>query len=266
MLKRGRACIQGHRKELLFIQLFMLLCWLIPIAAELFFRRLLPPTILWRTLLLFCSFLLNRVLLAPAHTGYYACCRRLAATGEPTAKTGEIENLRDEMLAPTLPSCFFWDYRHLLKSVKWQLRWDIFRLAVFAVCLFPALLFLAMGAGEEMPLLQAVCLGGGVLCGVVGLFVAFLVLLRVHPVLFLRPQYKPFWQSIGDGFKASKGHHSAVLFLLVKHIPFTVLFWCPFAFFRVFLLTEQAKIFGTAPYIRKPKRLRIFHTRVLRDA
>lgn len=266
MFKRGRECIKGHRAEFVIMQLFMLTCWLIPIVLETVLQRFVPATLQWQYILLLGSFLLNRVLLAPAHTGYYACCRRLAAVSTPTAVTSEIEDLREELTAPTLLSCFFLDYRHPLQSVKWQLRYDAFRFILFSVMLFPALLFIAVGAREESPLLQALCGGGGILCGMVGLLCVGLLLLRLRPMLYRRPQYVSFWKALHKAAIISRGRLGDMLSLYVKAIPFALLFWCPFVCFRTMLYTEEAVLFAKPPKTVKRKKPQLFHTRVLRDA
>ncbi len=266
MLKRGSEYIKGHRAELVIIQFFIVACWLIPIAIELLLRRFLPATVRWQSILLVGSFLLNRMLLAPAHTGYYACCRRLAAVTAPTAMTSEIEDLREELTAPTLLSCFFLDYRHPVKSMKWQLRYDALRFVVFAVFLFPCVFFWAVGAREGTVLLQAVCAGGGLLCGISGAFCACLLLLRLRPMLYRRPQYGSFWAQVAQALRISHGQSTRMLLLRVKVFPFTLLFTLPFSCFRVRLCVEEAVLFAKRPKKVKKRRERIFHTRVLRDA
>ncbi len=266
MFKRGRECIKGHRAELVIMQLFIAVCWLIPIAVELLLRRFLPATMLWQHLLLVGSFFLNRLLLAPAHTGYYACCRRLAVVTNPTAVTSEIEDLREELTAPTLLSCFFLDYRHPIKSIKWQLRYDAFRFALFTVCVFPAVLFIAVGAGEETLLLQAVCLGGGILFAVIGAFCAWLIMLRLRPMLYRRPQYGSFLGQLYKALQISRGHTVELLSMSIKYIPFALAFQLPFVGLRAAILVEEAILFAKPQRKVKKRRERIFHTRVLRDA
>lgn len=266
MLKKGRKYIKGHRAELIIMQLFMVVCWLIPIAAELVLQRFVPATAYWQTFLLLGSFLLNRLLLAPARTGYYACCRRLAAVNGVIAVTSEIEDLREELTAPTLLSCFFLDYRHPLQSVKWQLRYDALRFLLLSVFLFPAFLFIAVGAREETPLLQAVCGGGGVLCGIAGAFCVSLLLLRLRPALYRRPQYGGFWKVLYKAMTITRGQLGQLLLLYVKAIPFAVVFWCPLVCFRTVLLTQEAALFAKPQKTVKRQKQRLFHTRVLRDA
>ncbi|MBP3381976.1 MAG: hypothetical protein J6L00_04930 [Clostridia bacterium] len=266
MLKQGRECVKNHRAELVIIQLFMVVCWLIPIVAELVAQRFVPTTAQWRTVLLLGSFFLNRLLLAPARTGYYACCRRLAVVTVPTAVTSEIEDLRDELTAPTLLSCFFLDYRHPWKSLKWQLRYDLLRFVLFSGFVFPAFLFIAVGAREETLLLQAICGGGGILCGLVGILCAYLVLLRLRPALYRRPQYGGFWKVLHKARHITRGRVGELLFLYVKSIPFALIFWCPFVCFRTALLTQEAMLFAKPPKTVKRRKQQEFHTRVLRDA
>lgn len=266
MFKHAKECVKGHRAELVIMQLFMVVCWLIPIALELLLQRFVPLSPQGQTLLLTGSFFLNRLLLAPAKTGYYACCRRLAAVSTPTAVTSEIEDLRDELTAPTLLSCFFLDYRHPLQSVKWQLRYDAFRFIVFSVCLFPALLFIAVGAREETPLLQAVCGGGGILCGVVGVLCMCLLLLRLRPALYRRPQYGSFWKVLYKAMQITRGRLGELLFLYVKAIPFTLIYWCPFVCVRTIVCTQEAILFAKPCKSGKRRKQQLFHTRVLRDA
>ncbi len=266
MLKRGRECIKGHRAELVIIQLFLAVCWLIPIAAELILRRFLPSEMLWQNVLLVGSFVLNRLLLAPAHTGYYACCRRLAVVTNPIAVTSEIEDLREELTAPTLLACFFLDYRHPIKSLKWQLRYDAFRFVLFSVLLFPALLFLAVGALEESSLLQAVCVGGSVLFAVFGMFCGWLTMLRFRPMLYRRPQYGSFWGQVYKALQISRGRTVPLLSMAVKYVSFAPVSLLPFVTLRAAVLVEQAVLFATPQRKAKKRRERIFHTRVLRDA
>ncbi len=266
MLKRGKECVKGHRAELMIMQFFVAVCWLIPIAAELLLRRVLPATVRWQNGLLVGSFLLNRLLLAPAYTGYYACCRRLAVVHSPTAVTCEIEDLREELTAPTLLSCFFLDYRHPLKSLKWQLRYDAFRFVLFSVFLFPAVLFIAVGAKEESALLQAVCCGGSALFALVGAFCAFLIMLRLRPLLYRRPQYGSFWGQVYKSLQLSRGYTAELLYMYVKRFPVTPTFMFPFFGLRAAMLVEEAVLFTMPKRKTKKRRQRIFHTRVLRDA
>ena len=81
--------------EMMCIEACRLLCWLLPIAAELLLRRFLPTGLLaetkWQAALLAAGVIANRFLVAAAHGGYYACCYRLAfrETGD-TAATREL--------------------------------------------------------------------------------------------------------------------------------------------------------------------------------
>ncbi len=266
MLKRGQNCIQGYRTALVVIQLFRAVCWLIPIALELFLRRILPLTVPWESGLLVGSYLLNRILLAPANTGYYACCRRLASITNAIAATSEIEDLREEMTAPTLLACFFLDYRHPIKSVKWQLRYDAFRFVGFVTFTFPAIVFVAVGARGESPLLQAVCLGGAILCGVVGVFLYYLLLLRLRPMLYRRPQYGSFYGQMHKALQLSRKRLSELLCIRVKYIAFTPLLSLPFLCFRAAMLTQEASLLSKPQKHAVKRKKRVFHTRVLRDA
>ncbi len=266
MLKEGREALKGHRMEMLIAELWLCLCWLIPIAAELAVRRFVPATTVWQTATLLGSFLLNRLLLAPAHTGYYACCRRLASAKTQMAVTCEIENLREEMTAPTLLRCFFLDYRHPLQSLKWQLRWDAARFAIYTVMLFPAFLFIAVGAREEAPLMQAVCGAGGVLCGFVGVLVAWLTVCRLRPSLYRRPQYGSFFKQMLTAVSTSRYRTGETVWRYIKVLPLLPFFWCPFFQLRTAFLAEQATLFIVPQTVKPRKRhARIFHTRVLRD-
>ncbi len=265
MLKEGRKALKGHRMELVIIELWLCLCWLVPIAAELTVRRFVPATTLWQTVTLLGSFLLNRLLLAPAHTGYYACCRRLASATAQMAATCEIGDLREEWMAPTLLRCFFLDYRHPIKSLKWQLRWDALRFAIYAVLLFPAFLFIAVGAGEESALLQAVCGAGGLLLGFAGLLAAFLIIGRLRPCLYRRPQYGVFWKQVLAALRTSRYRmgEMALMYVKVLCVPPVL---CPLLSFRTAFYIEQATLFQTPiPVKTKKHRLRIFHTRVLHE-
>jgi len=267
MLKEGRNAQKGHRMELVIIQLWLCLCWLVPIAAELVVRRLVPATPVWQSVTLFGSFLLNRLLLAPAHTGYYACCRRLASATVGTAATCEIENLREELIAPTLLRCFFLDYRHPVKSLKWQLRWDALRFFTYGVLLFPALFFAAVGADEETALMQAICGAGSILFAVIGLLCGWLLFLRLRPILYYRPQHGSFFKETWQAWGKSRKRLESLTLLSVKRIAFTPAFLCPLLPFRTAFHVEQAALFMKAASSHTRKRSSgIFHTRVLRDA
>lgn len=265
MLKVGRKAIKGHRMELLIMELWICLCWLLPIVIELVVCRVVPSAPVWKTAVLLGGYFLNRLLLAPAHTGYYACCRRLASSASKKAQTCEIEDLREEYLAPTLLRCFFLDYTHPLASLKWQLKWDALRLGSCAVLLFPSFLFIAVGAGEETPLLQAVCGAGGVLFGVAGLLFLWLILCRLRPMLYYRPQYAPFTKQLLFALSKSRKRLGQATLSYVKAMRLPVVF-VPFLSLRAAFFVEQAKLFSAPPIQKTRKqRLRIFHTRVLRE-
>ncbi len=261
MLSAGRECLKGHRMQLYIIELWILLCWLVPIATELLARRFLPTTIWWQGITLCGSFLLNRILLAPAHVGYYVCCKRLAM-GYHTemAATCEIDDLQTAVPFTTILRGFFAEYRHIPQAIKKQLQWDIWRLFCYAVAGFPGILLIALGGLEQQALLQALLCGSGILLGAAGELAAWIFVRRLQVAWYSRPQMIGSWkQAIQQTCKLS----GKLLRRYAKALPWILI---PFSLQRFVLHVEIAILLRRHPISLQPKNSsQIFHTRVLRE-
>lgn len=258
MLSVGRKCLKGHRMELYIIELWTLLCWLVPIALELVVRRLIPATVWWHTATLCGSFLLNRLLLSPAHAGYYTCCQRLAAgCRQNIAATCEIADLHTAVPAATLLRGFFREYRHPLQALKRQLRWDAVRLLGYTLAGLPGLLLIAFGGLEQSSLLQALLGGSGLLFGAVGLLLGWILFRRLQAALYCRPSVAY------AGLKQTRRMTGALLRRYARCLP---LLCVPLSLQRFVLHTEIAMLLKRHPVpARKKAHSQIFHTRVLRE-
>lgn len=269
MLKTGRACLRGHRMEMIVIQLWISLCWLLPVALELTLRRLLPDALLMRreiqAALLGGSFLCNRLLLAPAHSGYYARCHQLALeSGENLAATCELVALGPGVPSSTGMRSFFREYRHPLRALKWQLRWDLLRLCGYFAAIFPGLFLFAIGAWDTSQLWQAALGGGGILLAAAGLMLMWWLLRRLTPALYRHPQDMPFYRVLSDSVRRTRRRTGAILAPYGWYFLLWPLFCCPFLPWRAAFYTEQAALCQRlrAPE-RKQKSAHLFHTRVL---
>lgn len=267
MLKNGRRCLSGHRMEMVCIRFCLLLCWLLPIAAELLLRRLLPTALLtqtkWQAALLAASVFFNRLLVASAHGGYYACCCRLAFfnTGD-IAATRELVVTEDGALSFSLLSVFFRAFLHPLRALRRQLSWDLLRLFLYAVAVFPGLFLLAVGGNAVGVWQQALFAAGGVLFCLLGAVTVFLFLQRFLPAVYLREQYPTIWAALAAGFSRVRGRRAEVWGNALKTLAVLPLSFVPFL-----LLRTAADVGCAAFWQRLPgkaaKKRRFLHTRVL---
>ncbi len=271
MLKMGRACVHGHRMEVTVIQLWILLCWLIPVALELTLRRWVLSELLSHRVvqaaLLGGSFLLNRLLLAPAHLGYHQRCHQLALQKRADkAATCELPAVTPSGLSDTGMRAFFREYRHPIRAMKWQLRWDALRAGGYFIALIPGLLLLAIGARDTAAVWQATLGGGGFLLMIAGLLLMWWWLRRLTPVLYRRPQDRPFWSAIGDAYRSTRRKTGALIRPFGWYFLLWPLFICPVLPFRAAFYTEQAALCQRwrAP-VKVSSRARLFHTRVLNE-
>lgn len=248
--------------ELYIIELWTLLCWLVPIAAELVVRRFVPVTIGWQAATLCGSFICNRFLLSPAHAGHYACYQKLAAScPSDIAATCEIEDLHTAMPAATLLRCFFREYRHPLQALKRQLGWDATRFLIYVLAGMPGFLLIVLGGVEQSVLLQALLFSSGVLLGAAGVFLAWILLRRLQPALYVRSQaargifFRAFMQT-----RRSTG---ALLWIYIRSLP---LLCCPLSLQRFALHTDVILLLRKHPMPKRRKpSSQLFHTRVLRE-
>lgn len=258
-----QTCIKGVRMQLYIMELWILLCWLIPVALELIVRRFVPSTFRWQVITLVSSFLLNRLLLSPAHVGYYACCQKLAAGRHANiAVTCEIYDLRTAAPSKTLLRGFFGVYRHPVQALKRQLRWDAMRLSLYTLAGFPGLLLICLGGQEQNTQMQALIGGSGVLLGAVGLLLAWVLLRRLQTALYRDPfmiAVSIWWHA----FKQTRGMTGVLLRQYVRSIPLLLV---PFSLQRFVLHTQIAVSLKKHPPVEHGKKYsQIFHTRVLRE-
>ena len=268
MLKTGRACLAGHRMELCLIQLWISLCWLIPIAAELAVRRFLPAVYLAQPAvqagILGGGILLNRLLLSSAHCGYFACCYRLAlGRSGNTAVTCEIGDLPDSMPNDSLLRLFWREYRHPIIRLRRQLRWDALRLLAYGTVLFPGFLLIALGAGERTAPGQFFFGVGGLLFCLVSAFGMYCGLRRLLPAVYLPGKYPTLLKAILAAFKQTRHRKGAVILRAAAALPVSLLSVCPFLLLRAALDIEYTAFFQSLP-APEGKKTRLFQTRTLR--
>lgn len=253
--------------EMMCIEACRLLCWLLPIAAELLLRRFLPMGLLaetkWQAALLAAGVIANRFLVAAAHGGYYACCYRLAfrETGD-TAATRELVGVRDGVLSPSLLSVFFREFRHPLRALKRQLRWDAFRLFFYALAAFPGLLVLAVGGRAADTWQQALFAAGGGLLFLLGVTVTFLYLRRFLPAVYLWEQYPTLFAALCAGMSRVRGRRAAAWANALKMLALLPLSLFPFLLVRTAADIQCAVFWQRLPG-KVPKNRRFLHTRVL---
>ncbi len=270
MLKIGRACVRGHRMEMAVIRLWILLCWLIPVAAELILRRwVLGDFLAYRSAqaaLLSGSFLLNRLLLAPAHLGYCQRCHQLAlGYRADTAATCELTAVPVGVPGGAL-SAFFREYRHPIRAMKWQLRWDAFRLIGYGIALFPGLILLSVGSKDTGAIWQASLGGSGLLLMIAGILLIWCWHRRFTPVWYRRPHERPFWEAMGEAYRSTRRKTAALVSPYGRYFLLLPLFWCPVLPFHAAFHIEQAALCQRcrAP-LPRDTRARLFHTRVLNE-
>ena len=270
MLKIGRACVRGHRMEMTVMRLWIVLCWLIPVALELTLRRWVLGDLLVHSsvqaALLSGSFLLNRLLVAPAYCGYYQRCHQLALQGRVNkAVTRELTAVPPVSSGGVL-SAFFREYRHPIRAMKWQLRWDALRLIGYGLALFPGLFLLAVGAKDEQAVWQAAFGGAGVLLMIAGLLFMWCWRRRLIPVLYRRPQEKPFWSVMGEAYRSTRRKTGTFIRPYGWYFLLLPLFWCPVLPFHAAFRIEQAAVSQRCrTSALRDTRARLFHTRVLNE-
>ena len=138
-----RILIKGACGQLSVIELWVLLCWMIPIATELLVRRFISLPANGEWWLLLGGYTFNRLLVAPAHVGYAACCRKLASPAlENTAATCEIGDLHRVKADAGLLKVFFSAYAHPVHAFKKQLRWDALRAGGYLAAAVPGIWYL----------------------------------------------------------------------------------------------------------------------------
>jgi hypothetical protein len=215
MFSTARKYMEGHRLELFFMRLWIKLCWILPVVLELFLRRFLPSQYLaqsgGRTVLLAIGFLFNRFLLSSAHCGYFSACYRVACRTAP----------------PSLLRGFFAAYRHPIQAMKWQLKWDVFRLLGFLICGLPGGFLLILGARETSYLSQIWIGGCGACLLLIGSLYFWVLLQRVQLFRYQQYRYKSFLYAIYDMFVRTR---SQVNVLLKPAVFCTLLFPISFLF------------------------------------
>lgn len=259
LLSEGRRCLRGHRMQLYVIQLWIILCWLIPVATELALRRVLPSTDRWQGVYLVGGFLFNRLLLAPAHRGYYAFCYRLATIGcGDAAATCEIGNVYGQSTTTVLRD-FFREYRHPLRALKWQLRWDVLRAGGYLAVLFPGICLLVYGGIQSDALLSTICGGCGVLLSAAVAVPMGALLCRLNAARYLDVDIP-----LSQAFARTRNKTGELLRCRLRALWLLPFIRCPLSRWRTALHIEIAAVLLARPHRREPVRTsQIFHTRVL---
>ncbi len=253
--------LKGVRAQLYIIEFWLWLCWLLPVALEMTARRLLPPNDKWQVVTLVSGFLLNRLLLGAAHEGYYAVCRKLAATRRRrTSDTCEIYNLHTATGRDSMVRTFFAAYRHPLAACKRQLYWDAFRLLVYAAVLLPPLLLVAVGSDQVYTHAQALLAAAGAMFGIVGVFGARWLIRRLRIVfrLLVEPTsecsvWRKLWNVRG---RTGEMMHIHARHFLLRLVPLSLEH---FKLHADIALAYQKRLHKT----KKRGNSQIFHTRVL---
>ncbi len=238
MFSTARKYMEGHRLELFFMRLWIKLCWLIPVVLELLLRFVLPQSFLvknsGRAMLLLVIFAANRFLVSPAHSGYYSACYRVACRAPQ----------------PALLRTFFAAYRHPFIAIKWQLKWDVFRLLGFILCGLPGAFLLALGAVEITYSSQMLFGVSGGLLLITGCFAFWVVLQRLQLFRYQQYRYKSFLFALKDIFSRTQGLWDKLL----KPTLFCVLVFPVSFLFRSKLHVSRAIILHRLPPLRKKVR------------
>lgn len=264
MYKVGKFLLRGHRREMYFLQLWMLLCWLIPVAVELLAYRYVLPLVTWQytdVCIFIGSILLNRLLLAPAYCGYHTCCQQLAcAAHTSTAVTCEL--VGNWQGGGTLLRTFFSSYRHPLKLLRRQLYWDIFRLCVCGIGAFGGICLLIYGGGITEPLIQFFCGMGGVFLAVLGTLSAAIFCRMFVPAVYLPYAYRGIFSAMWHTCRRVWRYR----FLCLKYQVVAVLLYpvwrCPLTLWGTAFDVGYALLWQSLP-APQSKMCAKFHTRVL---
>lgn len=242
--------------EVCLMQLWICGCWLLPIAAELALRRWVPLLAEWQVAYLYIHYFCNRLLLAPAYSGYYAACRQLAAARAKSASCAYApHNLHTLWTDTTLLQRFFSAYRHPVLALKKQLQWDAVRVLTYAACLFPALVLLAFGGREQNGVGQMLCTVSGILFGLCGVCAAWVTVQRMW---LARICDKPLL----SGFRLTRGKGRCNAWLSVCARA-TLFAWLPFSDKKILLYAGGIgrTYLKSDSRAKKPRRI-AFHTRI----
>lgn len=215
-------------------------------------RRFIPREFLshsWaQALLLTGSVLCNRFLLAPAYTGYYTVCYRLVS---------------GTCITP-LFHCVLGAYRHPLKAMKWQLKWDAFRLIGYFTCIAPGVFLWMWGMGQTGYFTQVTLQISGGLFAFVGALLFFALQQRLCLFRYQQYRYQGFVSAVWDVFRRSKGNSNALLKCVCRYIKWLPFCFCPFFLAQPLLHLSRAKILYALPSLQpKVIRNRKTDTRVL---
>ena len=166
------------------------------------------------------------------------------------------------MLSHSLLSVFFREFRHPLRALKRQLRWDAFRLFFYALAAFPGLLVLTVGGRAADAWQQALFAAGGGLLFLLGVTVTFLYLRRFLPAVYLWEQYPTLFAALCAGTSRVRGRRAATWANALKMLAVLPLSLFPF------LLVRTAADIGCAAFWQRlpgkaAKKRRFLHTRVL---
>lgn len=249
-----RILLKGACGQLSVMELWVLLCWMIPIATELLVRRFVPLPVNGEWWLLLGGYTFNRLLVAPAHIGYAACCRKLASPVlENTAATCEIGDLRRVKAEVGLLKVFFSAYAHPVLAFKKQLRWDTLRAVGYLVAAVPGIFLLIAGGVQPNPI-QAAFAGCGILLTIALWLLVWVLFRRLQVSLLLDVGLSAAWRSTRKKTEVLLQCYTKMLPLLI--VPFSLQRFAMHAH-MVVLLQKTVE----AP--KKKRYLQIFHTRVL---
>jgi hypothetical protein len=215
-------------------------------------RRILPYALLslpWvQALLLTGSVLCNRLLLAPAYAGYYTVCYRLVSGTCVTPLFG----------------CVWGAYRHPLKAMKWQLKWDAFRVIGCFTCIAPGTFLWIWGMGQTTYLTQVMLQVSGGLFAFAGILLFSALLQRLCLFRYQQYRYQGFLFALWDVFRRSKGNTNRLLRCVGWYVRWFPLCLCPFCLAGPMLHLSRAKILYGLPSLQpKVMRSRKTDTRVL---
>lgn len=253
----NRRMLKGVRAPLCIMELWICLCWLLPIAAELAVRRLMPIWQEWQGVILVSGYALNRLLVAPAHIGRAACCRKISVRfSKPTAHTCEIHDLRDVNIEKTLLKDFFAAYLHPITCFKKQLGWDALRLCMYTPSVFVGTLLAVLGGRAQQFEQQVLLAAGGCLIALAGMLTAWVLLRRLQTALYSGVSWFEAW-------KQTRKVTGKIVSAQLRYIPLICL---PFSLYRFVAQVSILQILQNKPTIsKKHKSSQIFHTRVIRE-
>ena len=249
-----RAWLKGNIAEWYVIELWTLLCWVFPLLAELAARRFLPLSRNGLAVLPLAVYLINRVLIAPANAGFYACCRRLAKrVSDKTAATCEVGDLHGVHQDGSLLATFFGAYRHPLYAVKRRVQWDLLRAVCYATVAFPGCLLLAIGEQRQSATQQVVLAVCGILLTASAWIWVWILFRRLKAALILDIGFMA-------ALKRTRKRTNALLRSRMKMLPLLLV---PFSLQRVCMYTDMAVRLQSGKRSVSKAHSQIFHTRVL---